>query len=197
VGRVVPYVRAEVGAFCTQHHHVPAWGEAALDALAGGTTPTDVLGDLLREDGKAEQRQLAIIDMQGRVANHNPSQAGENSRWWGAMAGRNYSCQGNTLAGREVVADMAKAFEATDGSLSDKLMAALVAGDLAGGDHRGHLAAGIRLAKKGIDGYWLELYEDKSEDAVIDLWKKYAATEHEAKGAWRGGQEPFIDPRNK
>jgi Family of unknown function (DUF1028) len=90
VGRVVPYVRADVGAFCTQHYHVPAWGEPALDALASGKSPSDVLADLLRVDQQPEQRQLAIIDMQGRTANHNPTQAGDNSRWWGAMAGRNY-----------------------------------------------------------------------------------------------------------
>lgn len=190
VGRVVPYVRADVGAFCTQHHHVPAWGEPALDSLASGKTPSDVLADLLRSDKQPEQRQLAIIDMQGRTANHNPTQAGDGSRWWGAMAGRNFCCQGNTLAGREVVVKMAEAFEATEGSLADKLMASLVAGDVAGGDHRGRLAAGIRVAKKGIDGYWFELYEDKSDDAVADLLKKYAATDHAAKGKWPGGQPP-------
>jgi uncharacterized Ntn-hydrolase superfamily protein len=76
-------------------------------------------------------------------------------------------------------------------------MAALVAGDVVGGDHRGRLAAGIRVARKGVDGYWFELYEDKSDDAVIDLLKKYAATRHDAKGKWRGGQEPFVDPRKK
>jgi uncharacterized Ntn-hydrolase superfamily protein len=67
-------------------------------------------------------------------------------------------------------------------------MAALIAGDCAGGDHRGRLAAGIRVAKQGVDGYWFELYVDKSDDAVIDLAKKYAALDHEAKGAWRGGK---------
>jgi len=62
------------------------------------------------------------------------------------------------------------------------LMAALVAGDSTGGDHRGRLAAGIRVARKGVKGYWLELYVDKSDDAVVDLAKKYAALEHKAKG---------------
>jgi uncharacterized Ntn-hydrolase superfamily protein len=195
VGRVVPYVRAGVGAFCTQHYHVPAWGEPALDALASGKSPSDVLADLLRGDQQPEQRQLAIIDMQGRTANHNPTQAGDNSRWWGAMAGRNYCCQGNTLTGREVVIKMADAFEATDGSLADKLMASLVAGDRAGGDHRGRLAAGIRVAKKGVDGYWLELYEDKSDDAVSDLLKKYDATDHHAKGKWLSGRASTIKPK--
>ncbi len=77
---------------------------------------------------------------------------------------------------------MARAYEQTQGSLADRLMAALVAGDKAGGDHRGRLAAGIRVAKKGVDGCWLELYVDKSDDAVTDLAKQYAALKHEAKG---------------
>ena len=190
VGRVVPYVRADVGAFCTQHHHVPAWGEPALDGLAAGKSPSDVLTDLLRSDKQPEQRQLAIIDMQGRTANHNPTQAANASRWWGALSGRNFSCQGNTLAGRQVVTRMAEAFESTDGSLADKLMAALAAGDSVGGDHRGRLAAGIRVAKKGVDGIWFELYEDKSDDAVSDLVKKYAVTDHPAKGKSIVGSKP-------
>jgi uncharacterized Ntn-hydrolase superfamily protein len=78
---------------------------------------------------------------------------------------------------------MARAYEESKGSVADKLMAALEAGDRAGGDHRGRLAAGIRIAKKGVKGYWLELYVDKSDDAVVELVRKYAALEHEAKSA--------------
>jgi uncharacterized Ntn-hydrolase superfamily protein len=62
----------------------------------------------------------------------------------------------------------------------------MIAGDRAGGDHRGRLAAGIRVARKGVKDYWLELYVDESDDAVIDLAMKYAALKHDAKGQWRG-----------
>ncbi|MBW3596435.1 MAG: DUF1028 domain-containing protein [Planctomycetes bacterium] len=175
VGRVVPYVRAGVGGFCTQHYHVPEWGERALDALAAGTGPEQVIADLLKDDPQREMRQLAIIDMQGRAAVHNPTSAPERSRYWGAMTGRFYCCQGNTLAGREVIARMARAYEETEGSLADRLMASLMEGDRAGGDHRGRLAAGIRVAKFGVEGYALELYVDKSDDAVNELAEKYAA----------------------
>lgn len=185
VGKVVPYVRADVGAFCTQHWHNPEWGEQALDMLAQKEAPEKVLAALMRDDPRREQRQLAIIDMQGRVANHNPSKAAAGSLYWGATSGRFYSCQGNTLAGRSVIAAMAEAYEDTKGSLSDRLMAALVAGDRAGGDHRGRLAAGIRVAKRDVKGYWLELYVDKSDDAVLDLAKKYTALDHEARGKWK------------
>lgn len=194
VGRVVPYVRPGVGAFCTQHHHVPEWGEPALDRLARGMRPEMVLAELLRDDEQPEMRQLAIIDMKGQAAVHNPTAAPERSQYWGATTGRFYCCQGNTLAGREVIETMAAAYEDTEGSLADRLMAALVAGDCAGGDHRGRLAAGIRVANREVEGYWFELYIDESSDAVIDLAKKYAETKHAAKGAWRGGQLPFIHP---
>ncbi len=191
VGKVVPYVRAGVGAFCTQHWHNPEWGERALDLLAEGRLPEEVLSELLRDDPRRDKRQLAVIDMSGRAANRNPSDADPSGIWWGSAAGRYYACQGNTLVGSEVVFAMARAYEQTQGSLADRLMAALIAGDDAGGDHRGRLAAGIRVAKESVDGYWLELYVDKSDDAVMELAREYAALEHEAKGDWPGGKLPF------
>ena len=182
VGKVVPYVRAGVGAFCTQHWHNPKWGERALDLLAEGHLPEHVLAELLRDDTQRDKRQLAIIDMSGRAANRNCAKADKSGLWWGAASGRYYACQGNTLVSQEVIFTMARAYEETKGSLADRLMAALVAGDRAGGDHRGRLAAGIRVAKEGVEGYWLELYVDKSDDAVAELARKYTALRHEAKG---------------
>ena len=181
VGHVVPYVRAGVGAFCTQHWHNPDWGEHALDLLADGMLPEQVLAELLRDDERRDKRQLAIIDMSGRAANRNCAQADPSGIWWGSAAGRFYACQGNTLTGRDVIFAMARAYEETKGTLADRLMAALVAGDRAGGDHRGRLAAGLRVAKTGVPGYWLELYVDESDDAVADLAEKYAALDHDAK----------------
>ena len=194
VGNVVPFARAGVGAFCTQHWHNPAWGQRALDLLASGKLPEEVLGELLRDDPQRGKRQLGIIDVKGRAANRNPSEADPTGVWWGAMSGRYYTCQGNTLTGSEVIIAMARAYEQTKGSLADRLMAALVAGDCAGGDHRGRLAAGICVAKPGVKGYWLELQVDKSDDAVIELARKYAQLSHPAKGAWPGGKLPFSHP---
>jgi uncharacterized Ntn-hydrolase superfamily protein len=194
VGKIVPYVRAGVGAFCTQHWHNPAWGEKALDLLQAGKLPEEVLAELLRDDPQRGKRQLAIIDLEGRAANRNPSDADPSGVYWGAASGRYYACQGNTLTGPEVIAAMARAYEETRGSLADRLMAALLAGDCAGGDHRGRLAAGIRVAKKGVEGCWLELQVEKSDDAVIELARKYAGLKHEAKGDWPGGKVPFKHP---
>lgn len=194
VGKVVPYVRAGVGAFCTQHWHEPKWGDRALDMLGEGKRPDEVFVELLNDDPQREQRQLAIIDLRGRTAQHHPTEAGETSRYWGGQAGRFYACQGNTLTGREVIHAMAKAYEDTQGSLADRLMAALIAADCAGGDHRGRLAAGIRVCKTDVEGYWLELHVERSDDAVLELAQLYAELKHEAKGNWRGGQLPFEHP---
>lgn len=194
VGKAVAYAREGVGAFCTQHYHVPKWGERALDLLADGKRPEDVLTELVRDDAGREQRQLAIIDVKGRSANLNPTKAPASSNYWGGMTGRYYACQGNTLTGREVVVAMAKAYEETKGSVADRLMAALVAADCAGGDHRGRLAAGIRVCKKGVKGYWLELHVDRHDDAVVELLRQYVELKHEAKGDWPGGQPPFKHP---
>ncbi|MBX7164863.1 MAG: DUF1028 domain-containing protein [Pirellulales bacterium] len=185
VGRVVPEVRAGVGAICTQHYHVPEWRSRALDLLAAGQSPAGVLEQLLAGDDRPEQRQLAMIDQAGRTAVHQPSQAPADSRYWGGQTGRYYACQGNTLTGREVIAAIAQGYESTAGSFADRLVAALWAGDRAGGDHRGRLAAGIRVCRRGHEGYWLELHVDRSDDAVRELVRQYAKLEHEARGDWQ------------
>lgn len=185
VGSVVPYVRGGVGAFCTQHYHNPALGPRSLELLTQQKSPSEILAELVRDDERAGGRQLAIIDSRGRTAQLNPIDAPPGSHWWGAASGRYYACQGNTLTGSEVITAMAKAYETTVGSLADRLMAALVAGDRAGGDHRGRLAAGIVVdkpeRKSDVGSEWLRLQVDKSDDAVTELAKKYAELEHEAK----------------
>lgn len=199
VGQVVPYVRAGVGAICTQHWHRPEWGPKALDLLAEGKSPEEVLAELLRDDPRPEKRQLAIIDIQGRCVNRNPYGADPSGVYWGGMTGRFFACQGNTLTGRAVITAMAEAYEETDGSLADRLMAALLAGDRAGGDHRGRLAAGIRVARRDTADCWLELHVDKSDDAVRELARRYAETTHDAKGEWgrKALREQFDEePRN-
>jgi uncharacterized Ntn-hydrolase superfamily protein len=194
VGKVVAHARADVGAFCTQHYGLKKWGPMALDYLADGKLPEEVLSAFLKNDKNPGGRQLGIIDMKGRSAQHHPVTAGPSSNYWGGMSGRFYVCQGNTLTGRDVIVGMARAYEETKGSLADRLMAALLAGDCTGGDHRGRLAAGIRVCKKGVEGYWLDLHVDKSDDAVIELARQYAALEHAAKGEWAGAKAPFKHP---
>lgn len=192
VGKVVAHARAGVGAFCTQHYDVRAWAPQALNLLGDHKLPEEILAEILKNDKAPGMRQLAIIDMKGQSAQRHPVSASANSNYWGGMSGRNYVCQGNTLTGREVVVAMGKAFEETKGSLADRLLAALVAADCAGGDHRGRLAAGIRVCKKDVEGYWLDLHVDRSDDAVVELHKKYVESDHPARGDW--GKKPYAHP---
>ena len=141
-----------------------------------------MIATLLETDLRPDQRQLAAINMQGNVAQHHPTGAPKQSHYWGGRSGKFYACQGNTLASSQVITAMGDAYEKTKGTLTDRLMAALIAGDKAGGDHRGRLAAGIQVAKTGKPGLWFELYVDKSDDAVQELMDKYQKAEHPAKG---------------
>jgi len=181
VGGVVPFVRAGVGAFATQCNSNPPWGAKALDMMAKGTHPSEVIAALLKEDDKPGLRQLAAIDMQGCVANHNPYTREGDGLWWGSLAGRFYSCQGNTLVGMQVIHEMAKAFETTPGPLCDRLMASLVGGDRGGGDHRGRLAAALLVAGPKQPDKPLDLRVDKDDDAVNALHQKYQAHKRIAK----------------
>lgn len=192
VGKVVAHARPGVGAYCTQHFDLRASAPKALDLLIAKKTPQETLAEILKDDKLPGMRQLAIIDMQGRAAQHHPTTAPAGSHYWGGMSGKFYVCQGNTLNGREVIVAMAKAYEETKGSLADRLMAALLAGDCAGGDHRGRLAAGIRVCKKGTEGYWLDLHVDKSADAVVELHKNYVESDHESRGEW--GRRKYEPP---
>jgi len=194
VGKAVVFARAGVGVVCTQHYNLARFGKDGLDLLEKGKLPEEAMGELLKDDPGRDGRQLAMVDMHGRAVLRHPVKAGKGSNYWGGMSGRFYACQGNTLTGREVIVAMAQAYEDTKGSLADRLMAALIAGDCAGGDHRGRLAAGIRVCKRGVEGYWLDLHVDKSNDAVIELAQKYVELKHEAKGNWPGGQPPFKHP---
>ena len=182
--KYVAHARAGVGVFCTQHYSVKPWGAKALDMLADKKLPEEVFVELLKNDKGAGGRQLAIIDMKGRSAQRHPVDTCPSGNWWGGMSGRFYVCQGNTLTGRAVITAMAKAYEETKGSLADRLMAALVAGDCAGGDHRGRLAAGIRVCKPGVADYWLDLHVDKNDDAVVALHKQYVESGRDARGDW-------------
>ena len=172
VGKVVPYVRDGVGAFCTQHQHNPIWGDKALDLLDCGLLPEEVLASLLRDDPNSVKRQLVLIDMKGQTATRNPIGADPSGIWWGSISGKFYACQGNILVGPSVIIAMANAYESSRGLLVGRLMAVLVVGDQAGGDHRGRRAIALCVASAGVEAITLDI--DESNDAVMELNQKYA-----------------------
>jgi uncharacterized Ntn-hydrolase superfamily protein len=114
--------------------------------LKAGFTAQDALKALIDADPQGDWRQLAIIDAQGNVAVHTGARC---LAWAGHQTGANYTVQGNILASEAVVQAMAHAFERTEGALADKLVAALEAGQAAGGDARGQQSAALVIVRAG------------------------------------------------
>ena len=136
VGNGVPWVRAGVGAVATQASTRTEYGAELLDMLEQGLSPSEALSRATAADDQAERRQVGVVAMDGSAAQHTGAGPGY---WAGHRAGPNYAAQGNVLVGPEVVDAVATAFEASEGSernLADRLIDALWAGQLAGGDRR-------------------------------------------------------------
>ncbi len=100
VGRAVPWVRAGVGAVCTQASTVVEYGVRGLDLMAKGVEPREAIAQLLADDAGRESRQLGMIDMKGRAAAHTGK---NNNAWAGSRQGTNYTVQANIMVGPEVV----------------------------------------------------------------------------------------------
>lgn len=136
VGNGVPWVRAGVGAVATQASTRTAYGEELLDMLERGMSPEEALRAATQADSLAERRQVGVVSVDGRAAQHTGTGPGA---WAGHRSGPNYAAQGNVLVGPEVVDEVARAFEASEGSgrhLADRLIEALAAGQVVGGDRR-------------------------------------------------------------
>jgi uncharacterized Ntn-hydrolase superfamily protein len=133
VGSVVPWAKANVGAVATQALTNRSYGPDGLELLVKGKTATEVVQELTKADKNAEVRQLGVIDGKGMAEAFTGKKCGVFA---GHKIGKNYTCQGNILAGEAVVNDMAKAFEETPGPLALRLQAALDAAEKAGGDKR-------------------------------------------------------------
>ena len=150
VGSVVPWARAGVGAVATQARPNVAFGLAALDLLEDGISPEEALRKLIAADPGRDHRQLAIIDASGRTAAHTGSECKD---WAGHLDEKNLSVQGNLLANENVLPAMVDAFQKERileyNELADWLLAALDAGEEAGGDKRGRQSAAILVVREG------------------------------------------------
>jgi uncharacterized Ntn-hydrolase superfamily protein len=159
VGALVPYARAGVGAVATQALANVTYGPRALELLAQGRTVSETIELLTEEDQQKAQRQVGIVDARGHAA----AFTGEDCHdWAGSLTGDHYAIQGNILAGRQVVEDMASAYEASDDDLAGRLLAALEAGQAAGGDPRGKQSAALLVVREG-GGY------GGGNDRLVDL----------------------------
>lgn len=140
VGALVPWAQPLAGAIATQANANISYGPRGLALMAAGRSADEVAQLLTDPDPQREQRQLGIVDAQGNAVSFT---GGECIQWAGGSIGEGYAVQGNILAGPGVVTSMTEAFERTSGSLADRLVAALAAGDAAGGDRRGRQSAAI------------------------------------------------------
>lgn len=171
VGAVVPYAQAGVGAVATQSFANTSFGPGGLELMARGCAAKEALALLLKDDSDKQLRQVGLVDAKGGSATFTGSGC---FTWAGGVSGRGYAIQGNILAGGKVVPAMEKAFLKANGNLPERLHAALLAGDRAGGDKRGRQSAAIYVVKPkgGYGGYldrWLDYRVDDHENPVRRL----------------------------
>lgn len=162
VGAVVPWARAGVGAVATQAFANTRYGPLGLSMLAEGLSPQQVGAALSAADDQAQERQFGIVDAQGRAFTFTGQGC---SDWAGGRLGANYAAQGNILAGSAVVDALATTFENARGDLADRLLAALDAGQRAGGDRRGQESAALLVVRAG-GGYGA--FNDRFLDLRVD-----------------------------
>ncbi len=148
VGAVVPWARAGAGAVATQSYANLTYGPRGLDLMELGATAEEAVQVLTREDPGRDQRQLGLVDRQGRAAAFTGAGC---HHWAGHIVGDGFACQGNILAPGTVEA-MAQRFQEVrggPGELADWLVEALAAGQKAGGDSRGRQAAAVLVVREG------------------------------------------------
>ena len=178
VGNGVLWAEAEVGVVATQAIVDVSYGPKGLALLRAGMTPAAIVKALWESDPDPRPenwtkhgRQFAVMDAKGNYAAYTGPKA---STWAGHQGGKFCTAQGNILAREAVVQNMVKAFETTTGHLSMKLMAALDAGQAAGGDTRGMQSAAMLIVKRS-GGVWLNndvvlrLHVDDSPDPMKEL----------------------------
>src|SRR5438093_1406603 len=145
--------------------------QEALGMMKQRVAPKDVLQRLVKADKEAARRQVGIVDARGRPASYTGK---ECFPWAGHLVGQHYACQGNLLAGADVVKGMGQAFERTQGDLPVRLLAALSAGQRAGGDKRGQQSAAL-LVVRGRGGYggfndrWIDVRVDDHPAPIEEL----------------------------
>jgi uncharacterized Ntn-hydrolase superfamily protein len=171
VGALCPHARGGVGAVSTQALVNPFYGPEALSLLAKGIEPASAIRTLVRADAGRDHRQVHMVDPHGNVAAHTGAQCIE---WCGHLAGEGFSVAGNMLVGPRVVEETARAYAAArDRPFADRLMAAMKAGEAAGGDKRGRQAVALLICK--TESYpALDLRVDDHDDPLAELDRLYA-----------------------
>jgi uncharacterized Ntn-hydrolase superfamily protein len=200
VGSIVPYAKSGVGAIATQSAANTSYGPKGLELLASGKSAAETARLLTDGDEERDVRQLGIVDVQGNVAAYSGSKC---NAWFGDVQGEHYTVQGNLLAGEEVLKKMAAAFEKAReverSELADWLLAALKAGEAAGGDKRGKQSAAVMVVrdKAGYGGNdrYIDLRVEDHQEPVAELDR--LLTVHKDFFSWAHRHPPRRDqPKN-
>jgi uncharacterized Ntn-hydrolase superfamily protein len=166
VGARVPHIRTGVGAICSQALTNPFFGPRGLALLSAGASAEDAVRMLMLSDEGRDHRQVHVMDREGRFAAATGAACIE---WCGHLARDGLSIAGNMLAGPQVIAATADTFEAsTDKPFAQRLVAAMMAGEAAGGDKRGKQSAAL-LIHDGEDDAMLDLRVDDHTDPLAEL----------------------------
>lgn len=172
VGALCIHVEGGVAAMATQALVNPMYAVNGMPRLRAGAAPAAVAADLLGGDAGREARQLHILDASGRIVQHTGTGC---IGWCGAVQGQNVSVAGNMLAGPAVIERTLEAFAAAAGSLAERLLTALEAGEAAGGDKRGRQSAALRICTR--DPYPdLDIRTDDHPDPLAELRRLYAVS---------------------
>ena len=189
VGGIVPWARAGIGAVATQSLGNTDYGEKGLALLAQGATAPEAMRIVMRGDPRPAQRQVGMVDARGNAA----SWTGDSTFDWAGgrtgggqiggkgqlITGRGYAAQANIMVSDATVRNMAETFERTRGSLADRLLAALVAGQAGGGDKRGMQSAALLVVRAGagylgLNDRYIDIRVYDAPDPIKELQRLYA-----------------------
>jgi uncharacterized Ntn-hydrolase superfamily protein len=187
VGSVVPWAEPGVGAVATQSLVEVSYGPRGLELMRNGKEAPQALDELLKQDDNRDVRQVAMIDARGKVAAFTGSRCIPEA---GDQTGAQYSVQANLMSNADVWPAMARAYERTAGDLATRLLAALEAGQRAGGDIRGEQSAAIIIVKgdRSLTPWEDRVMDLRVEDSphpireltrLVQLWRAYG---HEDQG---------------
>ncbi len=191
VGGIVPWARAGVGAVATQSLGNTDYGDKGLELMAQGATAPEAMRIVMRRDPRPAQRQVGMVDARGNAA----SWTGDSTFDWAGgrtggrtggqtggkgelIVGRGYAAQANIMVSDATVRNMADAFERARGSLADRLLAALVAGQAGGGDKRGMQSAALLVVRAGagylgLNDRYIDIRVYDAVDPIKELQRLY------------------------
>lgn len=177
VGARVPHIAPKLGGVATQALVNPYYGIDGVRLLHEGKSPAEIIATLIAADDGRESRQLHIMDLSGRIAAHTGSECVD---WCGHLEGAGFSIAGNMLTGPQVLGDTAKAFVANERQpFAQRLIAAMKAGEAAGGDKRGKQSAALLIHG---EEEWSDL--DLRVDDHVDPLAELARLEQVSRERW-------------